>query len=65
VFDNLVVNNLANDDGVAGQGAGIPMGRGALLAGVYDNVIRDNVAQGNGLSGVTVHQHLVGDLHGT
>jgi hypothetical protein len=65
VFDNLVVDNLANDNGIAGQGAGIPMGGGAPLAGVYDNVIRDNVAQGNGLSRVTVHQHLVGDPHGT
>ncbi len=27
-------------------------------------MIRDNVARGNGLSGVTVHQHLVGDLNG-
>jgi hypothetical protein len=64
VFDNLVVDNVANDNGVAGQGAGILMGGGAAFAGVYDNVIRDNVAQGNGLSGVTVHQHLVGDLNG-
>ena len=28
------------------------------------NVIRGNWAAGNGLSGVTIHQHLVGDLNG-
>ena len=33
-------------------------------AGVYGNVIRGNVAVGNGLAGVTIHQHLVGDLNG-
>lgn len=49
---------------MAGQGAGILLGGGAPFAGVYDNVIRHNVARGNGLSGVTVHQHLVGDLNG-
>lgn len=31
---------------------------------MYDNVIRGNVAKGNGLSGVTIHQHLAGDLNG-
>jgi hypothetical protein len=64
VFDNLVEGNVSNDNGVAGQGAGILMGGGAPFAGVYDNVIRDNVARGNGLAGVTIHQHLVGDLNG-
>jgi hypothetical protein len=64
VFDNLVEDNVSNDNGVAGQGAGILMGGGAPFAGVYNNVIRDNVATGNGLAGVTIHQHLVGDLNG-
>jgi nitrous oxidase accessory protein NosD len=64
VFDNLIEGNVANDNGVAGQGAGILMGGGAPFAGVYGNVIRGNEAAGNGLSGVTIHQHLVGDLNG-
>jgi parallel beta-helix repeat protein len=64
VFDNLVEDNVSNNNGVAGQGAGILMGGGAPFAGVYDNVIRDNVARGNGLAGVAIHQHLVGDLNG-
>jgi len=64
VFDNLVVDNVSDDNGVAGQGAGILLGGGAAYAGVYSNVIRDNVARGNGLAGVTIHQHLAGDLNG-
>jgi hypothetical protein len=64
VFDNLVEGNTSNQNGVAGQGAGILLGGGAPWAGVYDNVIRGNSASGNGLSGVTIHQHLVGDLNG-
>jgi hypothetical protein len=64
VFDNVIEGNVANDNGVAGQGAGILLGGGAPYAGVYGNVIRHNVARGNGLPGITVHQHLVGDLNG-
>jgi Right handed beta helix region len=63
VFDNLIAENVANDNGVAGQGAGILLGGGAPFAGVYGNVIRGNVASGNGLAGVAIHQHLTGDLN--
>ena len=38
VFDNLVVDNVSDDNGVAGQGAGILLGGGAAYAGVYGNV---------------------------
>jgi hypothetical protein len=31
---------------------------------VYGNVIRGNFTRGNGLAGITIHQHLVGDLNG-
>jgi hypothetical protein len=44
--------------------ASILLGGGAPFAGVYGNVIRGNAAKGNGLAGVTIHQHLVGDLNG-
>jgi hypothetical protein len=64
VFDNLIEGNVAIDNGVLGQGAGILMGGGAPFAGVYGNVIRGNFTRGNGLAGVTIHQHLVGDLNG-
>lgn len=64
VFDNLIVGNTANYNGVLGQGAGILMGGGAPFAGVYGNTIRNNVAIGNGLAGVTIHQHFIGDLNG-
>jgi hypothetical protein len=63
VFDNLITGNVSNDNGVAGQGAGILLGGGAPFAGVYGNVISGNVASGNGLAGVTIHQHLTGDLN--
>jgi hypothetical protein len=64
VFDNRIIDNISNGNGVAGQGAGILMGGGAPFAGVYDNVIRGNVAVGNGLAGITLHQHFTGDLNG-
>lgn len=64
VFDNIVEGNVSNDNGVAGQGAGILLGGGAPFAGVYNNVIRENIAIGNGLSGITIHQHFPGDLNG-
>jgi hypothetical protein len=64
VFDNRVEYNLALDNGVLGQGAGILMGGGAPDAGVYGNMIVGNYASGNGLAGITIHQHLVGDLNG-
>lgn len=64
VFHNLIVRNVVVGNGVAGQGAGILLGGGGPYAGVYGNVIKDNYAAGNGLSGITVHQHFVGDLNG-
>jgi len=64
VFDNLIANNVSDDNGVAGQGAGILIGGGAPFAGVYDNTIVGNVAVGNGLAGITIHQHFIGDLNG-
>ncbi len=64
VFDNLVEHNSSTDNGVLGQGAGILMGGGAPFAGVYGNRIIGNYAAGNGLAGITIHQHLIGDLNG-
>ena len=64
VFDNLIEGNVVNGNGTQGQGAGILMGGGAPFSGVYGNVIRDNFARDDGLGGVTIHQHFVGDLNG-
>jgi hypothetical protein len=64
VYDNLVSGNISDDNGVAGQGAGILLGGGAAYSGVYDNTVSDNHVYGNGLSGITVHQHFAGDLNG-
>lgn len=64
VFDNLIENNVSNNNGVAGEGAGILMGGGAPYAAVYDNWIVGNSASGNGLAGITIHQHFAGDLNG-
>ena len=64
VFDNLVERNSSTDNGVLGQGAGILMGGGGPYTGVYANRIIGNYAAGNGLAGITIHQHLVGDLNG-
>jgi hypothetical protein len=40
------------------------MGGGGPDTGVYSNRIIGNYAAGNGLAGITIHQHLVGDLNG-
>jgi len=64
VFHNLIEGNVSDDNGVAGQGAGIVLGGGAPDTGVYDNVLRGNTATGNGLSGIAIHQHFAGDLDG-
>jgi hypothetical protein len=34
------------------------------MPAMYGNLIRHNVARGHGLAGITIHEHLVGDLNG-
>lgn len=63
VFDNLVARNVVKGNGTLSQGGGILMGGGTLDAAVYSNVIRDNIAIGNGLAGVVIHQHAPSDLN--
>ena len=57
VFDNLVVDNTLLNNGTTGQGAGILLAAAAPGGAVYNNVIRGNTVDGNGMSGITVHQH--------
>jgi nitrous oxidase accessory protein NosD len=64
VFDNTIENNLARNNGVKTTGAGILLGGGAPGSAVYDNTIRGNTVDRNGHSGITIHQHLVGNLSG-
>jgi len=64
VHDNLIENNLVRNNGVALSGAGILLGGGAPGSAVYANVIRGNTIDLNGHSGVTIHQHVTGNLGG-
>ncbi len=64
VFDNLIEYNVADGNGVAGQGAGYLIAGGGPFTEAYGNVITHNEASGNGLAGVTIHQHFAGDLNG-
>ena len=56
----LITGNVVLSDGTTGEGGGI------LLAGAasYDNTITDNEVAGNGLAGVTIHEHGVDALSG-
>ena len=60
VFGNVVKANVVISNGTTGEGGGI------LLAGAasYDNTISDNQISGNGLAGVTIHEHGVDALSG-
>ena len=67
VYNNLIADNVANGNGVAGQGAGVLLAAGLKTGGgaVYDNTVSGNSLSGNGLAGVTVHNHVPGqDLNG-
>jgi hypothetical protein len=62
IYDNLIEHNVADNNGVAGQGAGILMAGAAPGTGVHDNVVRNNEASGNGLSGIVIHDHFPGNF---
>ena len=64
IYGNVIENDIADRNGVAGQGAGILLGGAAPGTGVHDNVIRNNEASGNGLSGITIHDHFPGNFTG-
>ncbi len=67
VYGNLIEDNVAEGNGVKGQGAGVLLAAGIPIGGgaVYDNTVRGNLVQGNGLAGVTLHNHYPNqDLNG-
>jgi parallel beta-helix repeat protein len=53
VYDNRVLDNVANRNGAAGIGifAGPPG------AAAYDNVVKHNTAMDNGIPGIAIHSH--------
>ena len=57
VFDNVIHNNVVISNGTTGDGGGILFASGAQGGGSYNNTATDNEIAGNGLSGITVHQH--------
>jgi parallel beta-helix repeat protein len=57
VHDNLIVGNVANDNGLLGEGAGILVAAAGPGSGAWGNRIIGNEANGNGLPGITIHSH--------
>ena len=59
VYGNLIKNNVAEGNGVAGQGAGILLAAGIPIGGgaVYNNTVSGNLLKGNAYAGVTLHNH--------
>jgi nitrous oxidase accessory protein NosD len=67
VYGNRIEGNVADRNGVKGQGGGILLAAGIPIGGgaVYNNIVSHNLAEGNGLAGVTLHNHLANqDLNG-
>jgi hypothetical protein len=62
IYDNLIEHNVADNNGVAGQGAGILMAGASPGTGVHDNLVSNNEAAGNGLSGIVIHDHFPGNF---
>ena len=58
----MIEHNVADGNGVAGQGAGILMAGAGFGTGVHDNVVSNNEASGNGLSGIVIHDHFPGNF---
>jgi len=57
VYQNLVVRNVVNRNGLKGEGAGILMAAAGPGAGSYGNIVARNSVAGNSMAGITVHSH--------
>jgi parallel beta-helix repeat protein len=65
VHDNFIGGNSVLDNALQGYGAGILLASEVPGGAVYNNVISGNDVAGNGLSGLTLHEHVAGeDLNG-
>ena len=75
VYDNVIINNVADDNGTAqappefgggGSGSGIGIFGSGPGSGAYDNLVEGNEMSGNGLAGFTIHAHHPGgeDVNG-
>jgi hypothetical protein len=62
IYGNVIEHNVADGNGVEGQGAGILMAGAEPGTGVHDNVVSNNKASGNGLSGIVIHDHFPGNF---
>ena len=73
IFDNVVVHNISNDNGLgsptapdASSGSGVILADGATVTtgGVYNNLVASNVFNGNGHPGVVLVAGEPGDMNG-
>ena len=64
-FDNTISDNVIISNGTTGFGGGVLLAAASAGAGSYDNKVTGNEIAGNGLGGVTIHQHaLPSDVSG-
>jgi hypothetical protein len=57
IFNNVISNNVSRGNGADGEGAGVLLAVGSPGDAVYQNTIRGNVIENDGLPGVTMHAH--------
>jgi hypothetical protein len=57
IFNNVISNNVSSGNGGEGEGAGVLLAVGAPGDAVYQNTIRGNILENDGLPGVTIHAH--------
>lgn len=64
-FDNTISDNIVISNGTTGFGGGVLIAAASAGAASYDNRVSGNEIAGNGLGGVTIHQHaLPSDVSG-
>lgn len=57
VYDNTIIDNVANGNGTKKPGTGVLVGAAFSGGAAYDNRIIDNRISGNGLPGIALHSH--------
>lgn len=66
IYDNLILDNLSNHNGLkSGAGAGVLLAAAAPGGATYENIVKGNTAEGDGMAGVVLHSHAPNqDLNG-